>query len=192
MKAAVLGVKTNNSLRLYKKIKKLLEDQGVKVDFSYFKNSIDEEHNNLPDTYSTNQKLIKNSDFIVADITEYSSGVGYLIANALHEKKQALVLFNKSNGEVFTNIIKSSAVKTKGLHYVEYKKEEELDNIVKKYVQVVKQKLDTKFILIISPEIDKYLEWASDNRRMHKAQIVRDAVEEQMKKDKEWKKSQEA
>jgi hypothetical protein len=43
-----------------------------------------------------------------------------------------------------------------------------------------------KFIFIISPEIDKYLEWVSNERRMHKSQIVREAIENQANKDKEY------
>lgn len=40
-----------------------------------------------------------------------------------------------------------------------------------------------KFILIISAEIDKYIAWASEERKLHKAQVVRMAIEDTMAKD---------
>jgi hypothetical protein len=48
-------------------------------------------------------------------------------------------------------------------------------------------RLDSKFILIISPEMDRYLNWASKVKRTHKAQVVRAALEVMIKKDKEYK-----
>src|SRR5690348_2172248 len=50
----------------------------------------------------------------------------------------------------------------------------------------IESQLDSKFILVISPEINRYLEWASTEKRMHKAQIVRGAVEELSYKDKRY------
>jgi len=43
-----------------------------------------------------------------------------------------------------------------------------------------------KFILIITPEIDRYLEWSSIERRMHKSQVVRAAIEKVIKRDGEY------
>ncbi len=45
---------------------------------------------------------------------------------------------------------------------------------------------DPKFILIISPEIDEYLEWVSQKRKMHKAQFVRESIKAKMLKDQEY------
>lgn len=45
---------------------------------------------------------------------------------------------------------------------------------------------EIKFILILPPTIDKYLAWATSEHRMHKAQLVRGAIEETMLKDKEY------
>ncbi|KXK09749.1 MAG: hypothetical protein UZ20_WS6002000317 [candidate division WS6 bacterium OLB21] len=85
-----------------------------------------------------------------------------------------------------SNIIKASA-SSKLLTFAEYKDNTTIEKATVDFVYSVKSMLDTKFILIISPEIERYLEWVSDNRRMHKAQVVRRAVEDTMEKDKEYK-----
>lgn len=188
MKAAIIGSKVENgNLDLYSKIKTNLENKGLQVDFSFFAKTLDDDFKDLESSHARNQKLLKNCDFLVAEVTTFSSGIGYLIANTLNLKKPVIVLFNSKIGKLAPNAIKSSAIKSKLLKYVEYKTDEELDKILVDYVEEVKQKLDTKFILIISSQIDRYLEWASNDKRMHKAQIVRNAVEDMMGRDKEWK-----
>jgi 2'-deoxynucleoside 5'-phosphate N-hydrolase len=189
MKVAIVGGKYDESqIKIYKEIKKILEDQGINVDFSYFSTSVDQDDSNLEQTYQRNLKLIKNSDILIADTTIYSSGIGYLIASSLNLKKPVLALFDSESGKKSSNIIKSSA-RSKLLTFKEYTNKELID-VINNFIRSAKNILDTKFILIISPEIDRYLEWASAQKRMHKAQIVREAVEEMMKKDKDWKKNQ--
>lgn len=63
-------------------------------------------------------------------------------------------------------------------------KTQELTALEEKY----KEAEEPKFILIISKEIDRYLEWASAAYLMHKSRIVRDAIEDRMSGDKEYKK----
>ena len=188
MKTAVFGKKLSLTMKVHKlhqTIRDTLENMGVDVDFSYFDTTTDEDTSDLEKAYMRNQKLIRDSDFVIAETTDYSAGIGYLIADALHEKKPVLALFNKKGDKLASNIIKSSASKSKSLTFVEYIPDQ-LEDVLKKFVTDVSKKLDTKFILIISPEIDRYLEWASDYKRMHKAQIVRNAVEKEMENDEDY------
>lgn len=129
---------------------------------------------------------LKKIDILVVESSIPSNGIGFLVATALNEKKPVLALSeskNKKANEAFWYY----AQKNKLLNFTAYTLKD-LENIINEYVNKVKKLIDTKFILIISPEIDTYLQWASDNRRMHKAQVVRRAVEEVMRNDKEFKK----
>lgn len=186
MKAAVIGAKLHDkALEEAKIIEKALTDKGVKVDFSYFTTSTDQDAEQLEDTYKRNQKLLKNADFLIAEATDYSSGIGYLIASALNQKKPVLALHNTNRNAQPSNILKASSA-SKLLTFSEYGDDKTLSQRTADFANKVKGMLDTKFILIISPEIERYLEWSSDTRRMHKAQVVRQAVEEAMDKDKEY------
>lgn len=49
-----------------------------------------------------------------------------------------------------------------------------------------RRKSQIKFIMIITSEIDKYLRWASDHYQMHKSEIVREALQNAIKKDKNY------
>lgn len=135
------------------------------------------------------ERALKDSDVLIADISISSAGPGYDIATALNLKKPVLVL-KREDDKAKRGPHSITVKKTRLMNFIKYN-EKNIEKIIKDFLQNAKQKLDTKFILIISPEIDRYLEWASDYKRMHKAQIVRDAVGERMKKDQEWKELQE-
>jgi len=136
-----------------------------------------------------NEKSIKECEIFIADITDGSSDVGFEIALALAEKKPVLALRHKTDMRTVSyGSIASEA--HKDIKYVEYETVEDITKIVDEFLEEAKNKIDTKFILIIPSEIDKYLSWASDYRRMHKAQVVRDALDGVMKKDKDWREYQ--
>lgn len=141
--------------------------------------------------YSEATKKIKKSDVVIAEASYFlSPGLGFELGFALHEKKPVLVLVNKKSDVVMSEVIEGNP--SRYFSYEKYNSTEDLEKKVKDFLKDAKEKLDTKFILIISPEIDRYLEWASDFKRMHKAQIVRNAVEKDMEDDKEYKRSQES
>jgi hypothetical protein len=168
----------------YNLITATLENSGNKVIASKLSlgSSIEESSKAYHKLISTLKKI----DIVVVESSNPSNGIGFLVATALNEKKPVLALSetkNKKSIEAFWYY----AQKNKLLTYYSYTLKD-LEKVINEYVNKVKKIIDTKFILIISPEIDTYLQWASDNRRMHKAQVVRRAVEEVMRNDKEFKK----
>jgi len=138
----------------------------------------------IQESYKIITKSMKSADVFIADITLPDVGVGLEIAQAMEERKPTLVLRYRKEKE--TPIANIKANKSKLMSYKEYD-EDNLEDIIKSFLDESKDKLDTKFILIISPDIDKYLKWASEEYRQHKAQIVRDAIEDKLSKDKDYK-----
>lgn len=137
-------------------------------------------------TIKYNEKALRDADVFIADMTKSSAGLGFQIALATSEKKPTLVLRHVEDTKPTSqNSITSGA--HRNITYTDYKNTEEITKSVDLFLEDAKQKIDTKFILIIPPEIDKYLNWASDFRRLHKAQVVRQAIEKEMSKDKDWK-----
>jgi nucleoside 2-deoxyribosyltransferase len=133
-----------------------------------------------------NEKALKDADVVVTDITESSGGVGFQIALALLERKPVLAVRYTEDEKLISNSQLTSST-YKNIEYEEYANEDELTKHIDEFIGDAETKIDTKFILIIPAEIDKYLNWAADFRRMHKAQIVRQAIEKEMDKDKDWK-----
>jgi len=130
------------------------------------------------------EKQLKHADVVITENSFSKAGIGFDIATALSLKKPVLVLdMNPDTAKKGPHPI--NTLNYKYLSYKDYTLES-IEQTIKSFLQAAKQKIDTKFILIISPEIERYLEWSSDQRRMHKAQVVRQAVEDAMEKDKEY------
>jgi nucleoside 2-deoxyribosyltransferase len=169
-------------------IKEASKNLNFKFESVYSKFDKVEEYANLSDeaafeVFRTAQKSLKEADVVVADVSHPSDRIGYEVATALAERKPVLALLHKS-AKMAPPI---QGNKSKYLEVARYDQTSEIKKLVADFLEQAKKMVDTKFILIISPEIDKYLEWASNTRRQHKAQIVRNAVEEVFEKDKEYK-----
>jgi len=185
MKVAFISSRLEGTnLERANKIISTIESTGAKVDKSMLRRSLDEELQDVESIYKDNLKSIKSSDLLIADTTQYSAGIGYLVAMAMTEKKPVLAIHYEKSENIHSVMLKGA--KSPLLSYIDYN-EDNVGEIVTSYLNDIKGKLDTKFILIISPKIDKYLKWAADERRLHKAQVVREAVDQMMKKDKEYK-----
>jgi len=153
----------------------LIDEAEIKTSFNFEKN------------FQKNINAIKKCDFVVAEISNMTSGMFFIIASALNEKRPVLALINNKRTSLSDNNLSNFSQKNKLFFYKEYT-DKTLEQEIAKFITDVKKIIDTKFILIISSQIDQYLEWASVNRRMHKAQVVRRAVEVVMNEDKEYKK----
>lgn len=139
--------------------------------------------NKLENIFLKNDKLIKECDIFIVELSSTDSKIGFEIARALEEKKVVLCFENDKNQEeiVFHGNDKKQLILKK---YAKSSISKNLSDGIKD----AERKLDSKFILIISPEMDRYLNWASKEKRTHKAQIVRTAVEQMIKKDKDYRK----
>lgn len=138
------------------------------------------------DIYKENTQKIRAADVAIFESTYPAEGIGYEMGYAINQKKPVLILVDKTYKDFLAEIIEGIPSNLKQLSF--YKDKEDLDKIIQDFLKMAKGMIDTKFIMIISPEIDRYFEWAKGNRRMHKAQIVRDAVFKQMELDPEWNK----
>ena len=186
MKVSFIFSQTDSKFnKNYTNITSALENAGNKVSVIKL-NEVSTEPEQAKKEYQKIINSIKKSDFIVIETSVQASIIGFLMSTAINEKKPILALSDEKLGkdsESFWNY----AIKNKLLACKTYSLKN-INEVIAEFLNSVKKIIDTKFILIISPEIDSYLEWASENRRMHKAQVVRRAVEEIMSLDKEYKK----
>ena len=186
MNIYILGPRDKNLDIIYDTIIKTLKKEGHNIDIGWRKVSREEDIKNYHKTYKRNIKAIKKCDFMIVETSNPVGSVGFLIATALEHKKPVLAIYSKDYAKDISTTLKAKSNETKLLRYKEYSLKN-LSRLITDYTKTVKRLLDTKFILIIPPEIDRYLEWASKEKRMHKAQLVREAIEKMMKRDKDWK-----
>lgn len=188
-------VTDNETLRsIYKNVVDLLKKEGHNV-FEYGSDRIDpsqlanREDSDIVDTYKELDKYLRNSDMLIADVSLPSVGIGYEVSQAIIMKKPVLVLkYQKSGYEPLATIEGNKSA------YLQYKvyNETSINHALKNFLTFAKDKVNTKFILIIPAEIDRYLEWNVREKGVSKAEITRNAVEEMMKDDKQYEKYMES
>ena len=160
--------------------------KNVKFPLPKPKTSMDQDLAEAVKAVHLDERNIRECDALIAEATDGTAAIGFHVALALNEKKPILVLRKKGGSSKLAHGPFTSGAH-KSISYREYETEEDITRFVDQFIEEARQKIDSKFILILPREIDKYLNWVADFRRMHKAQIVREAMEVQMKKDKDWK-----
>ena len=162
-----------------------LEKKGHKVIDIYKNETPEHDVDSAIKKFKESERAIKEADVILIDVTYPGRRIGYELARGLDEKKVVIALYNEESNDATNRIAPFIGNTSKNFIYKGYTKDN-IDQVIEEGLNLAKQQLDTKFILIISPDIDKYLEWVSQERRMHKAQIVRESIENMMMKDKEY------
>jgi len=158
-----------------------LEDskKGYGIDLVPSDKSVDK----LTNIFLQNQKRIQQADIVICEMSTPSSGTGYDIAQAILANKPVLILCNK-NYKLSDTFAGNSSKRLKSKYY----NNEDIISLVDEFLHETKKMLDSKFILIIPPEIEQYLSWASHKKGVRKAKIVRSAIDKFMEHDIDYKK----
>lgn len=141
----------------------------------------------IQDIFLLSQKRITRSDLIIGEMTYESTGLGYDIAQASLQNKPILILYDQkisklSNNPIFGNESNRIFIE----NYLLDNNQDIIKEVIQNFMFQAKRLLDSKFILIIPPEIERYLSWASNKKGIRKAEIVRDAMDNFIEKDKDY------
>lgn len=126
-------------------------------------------------------KKIKTSDMVVAEISTPSVSIGHEITNALEMSKPVIIMHIP--GE--TSSLLEGKVDEK-LHIVTYNLEN-LNEVLDKALEEARLKMDVRFNFFVSPKILAYLDWVAQKRMVPRSVFLRNLIEREMKKDKEFK-----
>ncbi|MFS8131382.1 MAG: hypothetical protein ACMG57_05405 [Candidatus Dojkabacteria bacterium] len=179
--ATVPETANEKGTKIFLEAVKILKKQGHNV--IEIKPLSSKKQSDLTKSFSQIDKFIKDTDILITDTTNADAKVGYEIARALDEKKVVIAFEEDKSKNQFLIVHGNLSKQIVSAKYNAKNIEEVTTNAIKE----ASSKLDSKFILIISPEMDRYLNWASKVKRTHKAQVVRTALEAMIKKDKEYK-----
>lgn len=179
----------NDDLRdVYNETIKHLSEHGHKV-FEYGSHKLSpqdiltQDDTMMSSVYKELDKFMRSADVYIADISLPSVGIGYEISQAISLKKPVLALIH-DNSE-FQPLATIKGNQSKYLTHRAYNKGN-LGEIITTFIDEAKRKLDTKFILILPPELEHYLKWSAKTNKLHKAEVLRGALSEKINKDKNY------
>ena len=171
----------------YKRIAETLVSLGYKVasehvlgvDPQEVKNATDKE---LVKYYRKTLTEISASDLVVAEVSQPTIGIGHEISMAIEKGKPVLVFLVE--GAPIPQILK--AIQTGNVKVVKYTLEN-IGQLLSSSISNIKSVIAIRFNFFISPEINEYLDWISRVRRTPRAVYLRELVEKEMEKNKEYK-----
>lgn len=159
-----LGYKVYSE-HILKKTKRVISDQDDKERVSYYKKMIE---------------MISDSEICIAEVSTSSISVGHEITVALEKGKPVIALYDEKTQPNLLKAITSDKIQTLTYDLGS------LEEVLRKATDHARQNLDIRFNFFISPEINNYLDWISNNKRTPRAVYLRDLLEKEMAKNKEY------
>lgn len=128
---------------------------------------------------------IATCDLVVVESSFPSTlHIGHEISLALEKGKPVAALYIKGKEPSFF-----LGFSTEKLMWLEYDLPS-IEETLRYAVEVAQEKMDVRFNFFVSPEIQQYLDWVAKHKRTPRAVYLRELLEEDMKTNKDWKKTQ--
>ena len=139
---------------------------------------------NREDIYSQVADAIMAADVIVIEGTVASFSIGHQITLALLKNKPVLFLQlkdkNKKRGRIRNNFI--DGIKSPLLNVVQYSPDE-LADILNDFFDKNGGKHIVKFNIVLTREIENYLNWVSFSHRVNRSEFIRELILSHMRND---------
>jgi len=171
-------------LKNYEAIIKTLEKLGHKVkdntinlDPAYVNEPSDKEKVKF---YRKVLSAISWADIVLAEGSFPSMGVGYEISLALEKGKLVLVLHEEDNAPYFLEGVGSDKLEVTKYNLGNLKE------ILVESIDYLSGQQDVRFNFFVSPKIVRYLDFISKIKKLPRAVYLRNLIEKDMEKDKEY------
>lgn len=173
---------------IYQKIVKFLREDGFEV----IDNTVDKwkqgkESLSEGQKFDFHKEIVKSldkSDFSVFEASFPSTlHIGHEITLAIEKGKPVIVMYSDEPGK---EPMLFKGVSTEKVIWVPYNKET-IESALFKAVGTAKQNSDVRFNFFVSPKILTYLDFIAQKRMIPRSVFLRDLIEREMKKDKEYK-----
>jgi len=138
-------------------------------------------HKDRIEHYKRTMDYVKKADVVVVDVSLHSMSMGYIVNKGLEISKPVIALYKKGNDPYFF-----SGIEDQKLQIVSYD-ESNLEQVINEALEKVAGLIDVRFNFFVSPKILAYLDWVAQKRMTPRSVFLRDLIEKEMKKDKEFK-----
>jgi hypothetical protein len=176
-------------LKQFSEIIKLLSDAGITVMSNIEDENVTEfSEYDMEQINKSGEVLLDKMDALIIEGSEPPAESGYLIALSLAHKKQILYLTEKGSA-INKTLLQLQKGKESGryLSLASYDKKGASD-VVLKFIQSIEhgEQRDIpniKFTLRITPKIDRYLTWKAKNKKLTKADFLREQIQQMLDLD---------
>lgn len=133
------------------------------------------------DNYIKSIEAVKKADIIIMEVTGHSMSMGYLISKALELNKPVVALHKKEHPPIFIK-----GINDQKLIICEYESEN-VEEIMGEALKRANSMVDVRFNFFVNTKILNYLDWVAQKRMQPRSVFLRNLIEREMRKDKEFK-----
>jgi len=134
------------------------------------------------DLYRSVVKMMDKSDLCVFEASYPSTlHIGHEITLALEKNKPVIGLHLAGREPILFKGMKNTKIK-----WIQYTSEN-LRQLLLEAIEEAKRNIDVRFNFFVSPKILAYLDWIAQKRMIPRSVFLRNLIEREMKKDKEFK-----
>lgn len=133
------------------------------------------------ENYKETLKGLSKADIVVMEISGHSMSMGYILTKTLELNKPVVALYTPDAQPIFIVGINNPKLILK-----EYKPEN-MERVIWDSLKEAKSLIDMRFNFFVSPKILNYLDWVGQKRMIPKSVFLRNLIEREMKKDREFK-----
>ena len=170
----------------YSKIIKVLKESGCQI-ADCTKLSPSPKGFVMPETdrknlYRSMLKDMDKADFCVFEASYPSTlHIGHEITLAMEKNKPVIVLYIKDHEPILFK-----GIDDRKIRWIEYN-DTNLESLLNNAIEESKKEIDVRFNFFVSPKILVYLDWVAKKRMVPRSVFLRDLIDKEMKKDKEFR-----
>lgn len=124
----------------------------------------------LQNIYTEAITAINRADLIILEVSIHSFSQGFLLNEALDKHKPVIALYHTSVKPAF-----SIGILSENLQVVEYNLQS-LPDVLTEALKFAQEKIDIRFNMFLSPEVNNYIKWAAKKNHTQKANFIRSLV----------------
>ena len=133
------------------------------------------------ENYDETLKCINRADVLIMEISGHSMSMGYILSKALEINKPVIAMYREEMQPIFI-----AGIGDPKLILAKYT-ETNIEKVIWESLKKARGLIDVRFNFFVSPKILTYLDWVGQKRMIPKSVFLRNLIEREMKKDREFK-----
>lgn len=138
-------------------------------------------HEEMVRKVKTSLEALSKADVVIMEISGHSMAMGYLTARALEMGKPVVYVQRKDSQPHWMEGLEDQKL----LNFTY--EGADLPEILDKAIEKTKELIDVRFNFFVNPKILAYLDFVAQERNEPRSVFLRDLIEKEMRKDKEFK-----
>ena len=133
------------------------------------------------ENYDETLKSINKADVVIMEISGHSMSMGYILSKALEINKPVIAMYREEMQPIFI-----AGIGDPKLILAKYT-ETNIEKVIWESLKKARGLIDVRFNFFVSPKILTYLDWVGQKRMIPKSVFLRNLIEREMKKDRDFK-----